>query len=449
MARILIVEDEDIIRRSLRRLLERHGHQVSDAASVEEATATCDPTNADLIIADLRLPGEEGTRMLDLAPEVPTIIMTSYASVRSAVDAMKLGALDYVAKPFDNDDLLLTVERALNESRLRRQNAALKADVARAYPVAGMVGESPAMQAVMERITRVAPTDTTVLILGESGTGKELVARALHEHSERRDGPLIAVNCAAIPDSLIEAELFGHEKGAFTGAVGARQGLVEAADGGTLFLDEIGELPPAAQARLLRVLQEGEIRRVGSPRSRKVDVRLIAATHRDLAKRVREGQFREDLYFRINVMEIRLPPLRDRGDDILLLARHLLERACQRMKRPPLQFSRDALERLHGYSWPGNVREMENAIERAVILADGAWVTAELLGLSGQAEEPRAALPADLSLEDYFRRFVLEHQQHCTETELARRLGISRKALWEKRQRLGIPRPRAHRGAPG
>ncbi len=447
MARILIVEDEDIIRRSLKRLLERNGHQVDDAASVEQAATEQDPSNADLIIADLRLPGREGTHMLELAPDVPTIIMTSYASVRSAVEAMKLGALDYVAKPFDNDDLLLSVNRALNETRLRRQNAALKADVARTYPVAGMVGESQAMRAVMERIERVAPTDTTVLVLGESGTGKELVARALHERSRRHDGPMIAVNCAAIPDSLIEAELFGHEKGAFTGALSARQGLVEAANGGTLFLDEIGELPMAAQARLLRVLQEGEIRRVGSPRSRTVDVRLIAATHRDLGRRVSDGEFREDLYFRINVMEVRLPPLRERGDDVLLLARHLLERACQRMKRPPLQFSSEALERIRSYHWPGNVREMENAVERAVILADGNWVTPDLLGLPGPASEPAAAPPTDLSLEDYFRTFVLEHQQHCTETELARRLGISRKALWEKRQRLGIPRPKSRAGA--
>ncbi|MCC5810359.1 MAG: sigma-54-dependent Fis family transcriptional regulator [Ectothiorhodospiraceae bacterium] len=445
MARILIIEDEDIIRRSLRRLLEKQGYQVADAGSVEDASENHHPGDFELIIADLRLPGADGTRMLELAPEVPTIIMTSYASVRSAVEAMKLGALDYIAKPFDNDDLVLTVQRALKENQLRRQNAALKADVERTYPVAGIVGESAVMKSVFGRIAKVAPTGTTVLILGESGTGKELVARALHEHSSRRDGPLITVNCAAIPDTLIEAELFGHEKGAFTGAVSTRQGLVEAADGGTLFLDEIGELPFAAQARLLRVLQEGEIRRVGASRSRRVDVRLIAATHRDLEKRVSKGEFREDLYFRINVMEIRLPPLRERGDDILLLAKHLLERACQRLKQPPLRFSKEALSSLRNYSWPGNVREMENAIERAVILTDSASITPDLLGLPSENAAGVSTMTPDLSLEDYFRQFVLENQDQCTETELARRLGISRKALWEKRHRLGIPRPAAVR----
>ncbi|SEP03659.1 sigma-54-dependent transcriptional regulator [Aquisalimonas asiatica] len=440
MAYVLIIEDENVIRQSLRRLLEKRQHVVAEADSVESAVREQDLTGFDLIIADLRLPGADGTAILERAPDVPTIIMTSYASVRSAVEAMKLGALDYIAKPFDNDELLLTVERALKEKRLERQNAALKADLDRDYPVSGIVGTCKAMRDVFDRITRVAPTTTTVLVLGESGTGKELVARALHEKSERSDGPMITVNCAAIPDSLIEAELFGHEKGAFTGAVGARQGLVESADGGTLFLDEIGELPLAAQARLLRVLQEGEIRRVGSSRPRHVDVRLVAATHRDLSRLVSAGDFREDLYFRINVMEIRLPPLRERGEDLPDLARHLLERARKRLKSPPMRFSNETMEGIRRYGWPGNVRELENAIERAVILSDSTVITPDILGLRpDDAPQPDTASPG-LSLEDYFRQFVLANQDHCTETELARRLGISRKALWEKRQRLGIPR---------
>ncbi|MEX0731899.1 MAG: sigma-54 dependent transcriptional regulator [Aquisalimonadaceae bacterium] len=448
MARILIIEDEDIIRRSLRRLLEKHGHSVVDAESVEKAVDGRDISGFDLIISDLRLPGVPGTEVLDMAPDVPTIIMTSYASVRSAVEAIKKGALDYVAKPFDNDELLLTVDRALKETRMQRQNAALKADLDRDYPVTGIIGSCQAMQGVFERIAKVAPTDTTVLILGESGTGKELVARALHDRSHRKDGPMIAVNCAAIPDSLIEAELFGHEKGAFTGAVSVRQGLVEAADGGTLFLDEIGELPLAAQARLLRVLQEGEIRRVGSSASRRVDVRLIAATHRDLTRMVEAGEFRDDLFFRINVMEIRLPPLRVRGDDLLELARFLLDRACKRLKRPPMRFSNEALQAIRNYGWPGNVRELENAVERAVILSDSTVLTPDLMGMgSAEGEQPDQSTNPDLSLEDYFRQYVLEHQDQVTETELARRLGISRKALWEKRQRMGIPRSRNRRDA--
>ncbi|WP_290648857.1 sigma-54 dependent transcriptional regulator [Aquisalimonas sp.] len=440
MAYILIIEDEKVIRQALRRLLEKRQHSVAEADSVEAARRQSELTEFDLIIADLRLPGVAGTAVLECAPRVPTIIMTSYASVRSAVEAMKLGALDYIAKPFDNDELLLTVQRALKENRMQRQNAALKADLNRDYPVAGIVGNCKAMRDVFDRIARVAPTTTTVLILGESGTGKELVARALHEKSERHDGPMITVNCAAIPDTLIEAELFGHEKGAFTGAVGARQGLVESADGGTLFLDEIGELPLAAQARLLRVLQEGEIRRVGSSQPRHVDVRLLAATHRDLASRVSDGAFREDLYFRINVMEIGLPPLRERGDDLPELARHLLERACTRLKSPPMHFSNETLERIRSYKWPGNVRELENALERAVILSDSVVITPDILGLRPNAEPAPDPANPGLSLEGYFRQFVLANQDQYTETELARRLGISRKALWEKRQRLGIPR---------
>lgn len=446
MARILVIEDEDIIRRALRRLLERQQHRVEDAESIEKARASWDLAGFDLIIADLRLPGEPGTEVLTLAPEVPSIIMTSYASVRSAVEAMKQGAVDYIAKPFDNDELLLTVQRALKENRLERQNAALQADLERNYPVAGIVGSCRAMQDVFDRIGKVAPTDTTVLVLGESGTGKELVARALHANSKRADGPLIAVNCAAIPESLIEAELFGHEKGAFTGAVGMRQGLVEAANGGTLFLDEIGELPPAAQARLLRVLQEGEIRRVGSAASRQVDVRLVAATHRDLARLSESGEFREDLYFRINVMEIRLPPLRERGEDVVELARFLLERGCERLNQPPMRFSNGALDAIRNYSWPGNVRELENAIERAVILSDTTVLTPDLLGMNDRsANSRRESATPDLSLEDYFCQYVREHEDTLTETELARRLGISRKALWEKRQRLGLPRARKQR----
>ncbi len=444
MARILIIEDESVIRRPLRRLLERHDHRVDEADSVEEASDMLASADCDLVIADFRLPGVPGTAAIERAPGVPVIIMTSYASVRSAVEAMRDGAVDYIAKPFDHDEMVMAVERALNERRMRRQNAALKADLAREYPVAGIIGRCAAMRQVFARIDKVAPTDTTVLIQGESGTGKELVARALHEKSARSDAPLIAVNCAALPESLIEAELFGHEKGAFTGAVGARRGLVEAADGGTLFLDEIAELPAQAQARLLRVLQEGEIRRVGSTHSRRVDVRLVAATHSDLGQRVRDGKFRQDLYFRIHVMEIRMPPLRERVEDIPELAEYLLAQVCQRLNRRGLRLADAAVECLRAYGWPGNVRELRNAIERAVILSEGEVVQASAFDLQGDVghERDAGAAALGLSLEEYFARFVTEHQDHMTETELARRLGISRKALWERRQRLGLPRQR-------
>ena len=441
MANILIVEDEPIIRTSLRRLLERNQHQTSEAGSVPEAQAF-DLGSFDLIISDLRLPGVPGTELIRLAAGTPVLIMTSYASLRSAVDSMKLGAIDYIAKPFDHEEMLGSVARILREHPRQPSTAATSIIPAAANDL-GIIGSCAAMQELFGKVRKVAPTDSTVLIQGESGTGKELVARALHNLSARASAPLISVNCAAIPETLIESELFGHEKGAFTGANASRTGLVEAADGGTLFLDEIGELPLEAQARLLRVLQEGEIRRVGSVQSQKVDVRLIAATHRDLKNLARNGQFREDLYYRLNVIALRLPALRERGDDVLDIARAFLLRQCERMKREPADFTADAEQAIRCYDWPGNVRELENAIERAVILSEGAQIPLDVLGIDVELDDQHEHSPlltADLSLEDYFQRFVLEHQEHMTETELARKLGISRKCLWERRQRLGIPR---------
>jgi two-component system, NtrC family, response regulator AtoC len=314
-----------------------------------------------------------------------------------------------------------------------------------ASPTDGLIGDSPAMREVRARIDKIAPTDATVLVRGDSGTGKELVARALHTRGPRAAGPFVAINCAAIPDGLFESELFGHEKGAFTGAASTHAGLAEVADGGTLFLDEIGELTAAAQARLLRFLQDSEIRRVGASRSRHVDVRVIAATHRDLLRGVRHGSFREDLYYRLRVVEVLLPPLRERGDDVLLLARHLLARAAARIGRPELALTGDALRAIREYHWPGNVRELDNAIERAAILCDRDLdaITPELLAIEDARDTSPRTVSGGPSLEDYFRRFVAEHQPHLSETEIARRLGISRKALWERRQRLAACRDRA------
>jgi two-component system response regulator HydG len=416
----------------------------------------------DLIISDLRLPGGNGTELITLAKVTPVLIMTSFASLRSAVDAMKLGAVDYIAKPFDHDEMVIAVQRILKERNLVRQNTVLKKEIQKVHPTAGMIGSCPPMQDLFKKIGKVSPTDATVLVLGESGTGKELVARAIHEQSPRSDNPMISVNCAAIPESLIESELFGHEKGAFTGATSVRQGLVEAADGGTLFLDEIGELPLEAQARLLRVLQEGEIRRVGSVQSKKVNVRLVAATHRNLKELAKKGEFREDLYYRLNVVELKLPPLRDRGADILELANKLLQRACDKLNRPLLVFSDHCLQIIPAYNWPGNVRELENAVERSVILNDGEAIEAEAMAIDMQPDRnispsmmeslqqnPQQGQstpdtnPSELSLDDYFQHFVLENEDKMTETELALKLGISRKSLWERRQRLGIPRKKS------
>ncbi|MDD2092636.1 sigma-54 dependent transcriptional regulator [Pseudomonas guariconensis] len=479
MPHILIVEDETIIRSALRRLLERNQYQVSEAGSVQEAQERFSIATFDLIVSDLRLPGAPGTELIKLGQGTPVLIMTSYASLRSAVDSMKMGAVDYIAKPFDHDEMLQAVARILRD----RQNAPAPAAVNAAEPRAngkavaadkaspasangeiGIIGSCPPMQDMFGKIRKVAPTDSNVLIQGESGTGKELVARALHNLSRRAKAPMISVNCAAIPETLIESELFGHEKGAFTGASAGRAGLVEAADGGTLFLDEIGELPLEAQARLLRVLQEGEIRRVGSVQSQKVDVRLIAATHRDLKNLAKAGQFREDLYYRLHVIALKLPALRERGSDVNEIADAFLARQSARIGRDDLHFSAEAEQAIRHYSWPGNVRELENAVERAVILSESAEISADLLGidieLSGLEDEgPFDTAPAvagagtnnashepteDLSLEDYFQHFVLEHQDHMTETELARKLGVSRKCLWERRQRLGIPRRKSN-----
>ncbi|MFO8141117.1 MAG: sigma-54 dependent transcriptional regulator, partial [Marinobacter sp.] len=366
---------------------------------------------------------------------------------------------------YDHDEMLAAVENILARNSTDAGSTAKDApgdqpSAAASDPSAIMFGQCEPMQTVFTLIRKVAPTETTVLILGESGTGKELAARALHLLSPRATKPMISVNCAAIPESLIESELFGHEKGAFTGAVSARTGLIEAADGGSLFLDEIGELPAEAQARLLRVLQESEIRRVGSTQSRTVDVRMIAATHRNLKTMTRTGEFREDLYYRLNVMQIRIPPLRERRPDILGLARRFLKRQADKLGRPELSLSPEAMQALERCRWPGNVRELENAIERASILADGDIITPSVLDLdsdfsdeyipetlvAGNNEQTRtreADASNDLSLEDYFQHFVLENQDRMSETDLAQKLGISRKSLWERRQRLGIPRKKS------
>ena len=465
MQKILVVEDESVIRTALRRLLERSGYQVSEAGSVQQAESDYSFNDFDLVISDLRLPGAPGTDLIKKAGDVPVLIMTSYASLRSAVDSMRMGAVDYIAKPFDHSDMVNAVERIIADHptpKAQQQKAAgAKANSNRG---SGIIGNCPAMQILFGHIVRMAPTESTVLVLGETGTGKELVARSVHQQSSRADNTLISVNCAAIPDTLIESELFGYEKGAFTGANASRMGLIEAADGGTLFLDEIGELPMEAQARLLRFIQEGEIRRIGSVHSRKVNVRLICATHRNLQQLSAEGLFRQDLYYRINVLRLSLPALRERGKDILHLAENMLQQQTDKLSKPSMHLSPRAIQAITTYQWPGNVRELEHAIERAVILSESLEIDNEALGIDlelvninrirGQDGIPsttssRSNIASnnepqeDLSLEDYFQRFVLEHQDSMSETELAQKLGVSRKCLWERRQRFGLPRSKS------
>lgn len=458
MHKILIVEDESVIRAALRRLLERNGYLISEAGSVQDAQKDFSLSEFDLVISDLRLPGAPGTDLIKMAGDVPVLIMTSYASLRSAVDSMRMGAVDYIAKPFDHTDMLSAVQRIIADHPTRPSEERVTQSTP-SPSTAGIIGNCSAMRTLFEHIERMAPTDSTVLVLGETGTGKELVARSIHQNSLRAEKILISVNCAAIPDTLIESELFGYEKGAFTGANASRMGLIEAADGGTLFLDEIGELPMEAQARLLRFIQEGEIRRIGSVHSRKVNVRLICATHRNLQSLAAEGLFRQDLFYRINVLRLALPPLRERGKDILHLAERMLQTQTQRLAKPMMRLSPRAIQAITTYQWPGNVRELEHAIERAVILSNSEEIDNETLGIdlelvninrirghqgpkslhstgSSTSHDPLE----DLSLEDYFQRFVLEHQDSMSETELAQKLGVSRKCLWERRQRFGIPR---------
>ena len=468
MQNLLVVDDEAAIRSKLSRLLQRNGYAVSEAGSVQEAESRYRLSSFDLIISNLRLPGAPGTDFIQKVQQAPVLIMTKYTSLRSAVDSMRMGAVDYIAKPFEHDEILASVQRIICNPPAKKATPG-KSKKARARESAlsqGFIGSCAEMRVLYKHLGKMAPTDSTVLILGETGSGKELVAQALHRQSRRYSKAMISVNCAAIPETLIESELFGYEKGAFTGANTNRIGLIEAADGGTLFLDEIGELPMEAQARLLRFIQEGEIRRIGSVETRKVDVRLICATHRNLQKLAAEGAFRQDLYYRVNVLRLQLPPLRERGKDILELAEYLLAQHMAKIVQDKRRFSPKAIQAITTYPWPGNVREMENAVERAVILSESEEIDNELLGIDLELAKvsqlhshgviskiSSGALvssydpPEDLSLEDYFQRFVLEHQDSMSETELAQKLGVSRKCLWERRQRLGIPRKRGGKSA--
>ncbi|MGB0358226.1 MAG: sigma-54-dependent transcriptional regulator [Litorivicinaceae bacterium] len=434
MATLLLVTDEAIVRKSIQMGLEQHGHQVLIAESLKEAMSQ--QSTVDCVISEHRLADGSGIDLISHFKPVPLILLVGQVSLQAGIVAMRKGAFDCFTKPVDHQDLLRAIEKASSSG------VASTAD--------SMIGQCEIMLKLKKQIQRVAPLDTTILIGGESGTGKELVAQSIHQLSSRSSKEMISVNCAAIPESLIEAELFGHVKGAFTGATQDRAGLIESADGSTLFLDEIGELPLEAQSRLLRVLQEGEIRRVGSTDRTYVNVRLVAATHRNLLEMVAKGQFREDLYYRLNVIELRCPPLRERDGDILLLAESFLERVKHQMNRSELKFSGDARSAIESHTWPGNVRELGNVIERAVVLCEGPLIDYSDLGLqsaqnqdhqfsAGEQRSPGRAQPM-MSLEDYFQHFVLSHEEHMSETELAKRLGISRKSLWERRNRLGIPR---------
>ena len=376
--RILIVDDEVIVRDSLGAWFRQDGHEVGLASSGKEALKLVSPGRWDIALVDIKMPGMDGLelqgRLSAADPELTIILMTAYASVESAVSAMKAGAYDYIVKPFDPDDLSMLIRRAAEQRTLRAENIFLKKSLESVAAPPPFLGDSPAMKHVLELVATVSASDTTVLITGESGTGKELVARAIHAGSARRYHPMVVVNCGALPEGILESELFGHEAGAFTGARGRHKGKFEAAEGGTVFLDEIGELSAKVQVELLRVLEDKVVVRLGGNAPVAVDFRTIAATNRDLAASVKAGDFREDLYWRLNVVNIHIPPLRERPEDTPLLAAHFLERFTRAMNRRPMRFSPAALEALAGYPWPGNVRELQNAIERAVVVGQGPLV---------------------------------------------------------------------------
>jgi DNA-binding NtrC family response regulator len=447
MSKVLICEDDRVARELLDEILRGEGYSVEAVGSGDEAIARARADVYDLAISDVRLgDGADGMEVLNAfrtrAPDTPVILITAFGDVTGAMAAIQAGAHDYISKPFNVAELTLTVGRALERSRLAEEERAKK-DKTTARPVRleEIVGRSPAMLDVYKLVARVAPTMSTVLVIGESGTGKELVARAIHNHSPRKSGPFVAVNCTALTESLLESELFGHQRGAFTGAVSQKRGLFEEAQSGTLFLDEIGDVGGKMQAQLLRVLQEGEIRRVGGGDPIKVDARVVCATNRDLEEEVQAGRFREDLYFRINVVNIRLPPLRERRSDITSLAEHFIEKYSAREKREVAGVAADAMAALERYAWPGNVRELENAIERSLALTkDGVLLVSDLPPeIAGGV---RHAAPANLiddrpSLAELERRYIelTIRETGGNKKRAAEILGIDRRTLYRTLER--------------
>lgn len=390
MSDILLVEDKESLRRVIRLTLENAGYTVTESADARAAINEISSTRYHLVLTDLRMPNGSGLDVLRAArtsdPDVPVILMTAFGSIDEAVQAMKDGAHDFLQKPVDSNHLLLLVERALEQARLRNENLLLREEWSRRYGFPRIIGESEVMKRAVGETQRVAQTEATVLLLGESGTGKELFARAVHHLSNRRNKPFVAINCAAIPETLIENELFGHERGAFTGASDRRQGKFELASGGTVFLDEIGELPLAVQGKLLRAIEEKVIDRIGGRAQVPVDVRVVAATNKDLKAAVDQGEFRGDLFFRLAVFPLEIPALRERGDDVLLLANHFAAQLGRELRGREAQFSEEALNRIRNHPWPGNVRELENAIERACILSDTLVLEPRDLGFSPPRE---------------------------------------------------------------
>jgi two-component system response regulator HydG len=447
---VLVVDDQRNMRVTTAIVLRQAGFEVAEADGGAEALEKLAAESYDVVLTDLRMGAVDGLEVLrgalEASPSTQVIVMTAFGSIESAVEAVRRGAYDYLAKPFQSDELRVRVQKALEKRRLLGEVSLLAGDFRSRYGLENVVGRSPALREVLDRAIRVAATDATVLLTGESGTGKELVARAIHAGSRRSAHPFVPVNCAAITETLLESELFGHARGAFTGAVRARRGLFEEASGGTLFIDEIGETSPGFQAKLLRALQEGEVRRVGESTAIQVDVRVIAATNQDLQRAIAAKRFREDLFYRLNVVPLRIPPLRERREDIPLLARHFLER-LNRRGGDSRRWTVEALARMLEHDWPGNVRELENVVEQAAALSDGREIQASDVSFGHDARN--ASSGAGVTLADAVaaaeRRAIEAALVRCggDQARVARELGVSATTLWRKMKRLGVEAPAA------
>ncbi|MEN6607887.1 MAG: sigma-54 dependent transcriptional regulator [Bryobacteraceae bacterium] len=447
--RILVVEDEAKLRRVIELQLQSSGFDVDQAESAEVALKMAD--RASLVLTDLRLPGIDGLELLTIlrrqSSRTPVVVMTAYGTVEIAVEAIKTGAFDFLLKPFSLDHLTAVIQKALDVQALRDENRDLREELGRRYTFDNIVGRSPAMQEVFATVMRVAPTRATVLIAGESGVGKDLIARAIHYHSPRRDRPFVKINCSALPENLMESELFGFEKGAFTGAVAAKPGKFEQADTGTAFLDEIGDVPAAVQVKLLRVLQEREFERLGSNKTRRIDVRIVAATNADLRAALEQGTFREDLYYRLNVVPLNVPPLRERKTDIPFLAEHFVKKLASDTGSSVESVTDAAIRKLMDYHWPGNVRELENVIERSLVLCSGSKLDAADVMLDST---PRAAavpsgqfLPEGVTLDQFEESIVREAIRRAggNKSQAARLLGLTRNALRYRLSQMGLESP--------